>query len=127
MLDIGTLITTARERAGLTQAQLAERAGTSQSAVARLEAGHGNPAIETLRRLVNAAGFDLRLELVPRRAARDSVVEAYKKDVDRTLLRENLAKSVDRRLRDADAFSKAAAELRAGVRAAARKPAARGR
>ena len=115
-MDISAVVAAARERAGLTQQELAERAGTSQSAVARLEAGQGNPGLDTIRRLVAAAGFDLRLSLVPRVVARDAVIEAYKADVDRTLLRENLEKSVEQRLRDAEAFRKAAAELQAGVR-----------
>ena len=120
-MDIGTLVALARGRAGLTQQQLAERAGTSQSAVARIEAGQGNPGIETVRRLVNAAGLDLTFGLAPRAVTRDAVVEAYKADVDRTLLRENLGKSVDRRLRDAEAFRKAAEELRLAVRHSGRR------
>lgn len=116
MHDIHTLIATARERAGLTQAELAARAGTSQSSVARLEAGQGNPGFDTIRRLVNAAGFELQLNLVPRLVPRDAVIDAYKADVDRTLLRENLAKSVEQRLRDAEAFRKAAVELRDATR-----------
>lgn len=111
-MDISELVATARHQAGLTQQQLAERAGTSQPAVARLERGDGSPTMATVERLVNAAGFDLRLELVPRFVHQDPVVEVYKRDVDRTLLRENLRKTVDRRLRDAEAFRKDAEQLR---------------
>lgn len=100
-----------RTRAGLTQQALAERAGTSQSAVARLERGGVSPTLAMLERLANAAGCEMRIELVPKVSV-DPVVEAYKVDVDRTLLRENLQKSVDRRLRDMDAFRASAAELR---------------
>jgi transcriptional regulator with XRE-family HTH domain len=53
------LIREARRRAGLTQAQLAERAGTTQSAVARWERGRSAPSFDTVRRLVRACGFDL--------------------------------------------------------------------
>ena len=120
-MDIGDLVSAARELAGLTQRQLAERAGTSQPAVARTEGGFGNPGIESVRRLVNAAGFDLRIDLVPRIAERDAVVEAYKVHVDRSLLRDNLKKSVDRRLRDAETFRKSAGELRASVEASKRR------
>lgn len=91
------LIQEARRRAGLAQDELARRAGTAQSAVARLERGNANPTLATLERLVAAAGFDLRLELVPR-APSDPLIEAYKRDVDRTLLRENLRRTVDERL-----------------------------
>lgn len=42
----------------------------------------------------------------------DPVIEAYKKDVDRTLLRENLKLSVDERFRKFESFMKAVHELR---------------
>ena len=93
-----TILLEARRRAGLAQGELATRAGTSQPAIARLERGHSSPTLSTLERLVRAAGFDLRLELVPHPKT-DPLVEAYKKDVDRTLLRENLRLSIDDRLR----------------------------
>ncbi len=121
-MDISRLVATARRQAGLTQQQLAERAGTSQPAVARLEAGAGSPSLATVERLVGAAGFDLRLELLPRSARRDPVVEAYKRDVDRTLLRANLKKTVDRRLRDMEAFRKDAEALRVAARQMKRRP-----
>lgn len=44
----------ARLAAGLSQKQLAERIGTSQSAVARMEAGAYRPRVETLLRLAEA-------------------------------------------------------------------------
>lgn len=121
-MDIPRLIATARRMAGLTQQQLAERAGTSQPAVARLEAGAGSPSLATVERLVGAAGFDLRIELLPRPTHRDPVIEAYKRDVDRTLLRENLEKTVDRRLRDMEAFRQGAEELRSATRRLGRRP-----
>ena len=66
---LGALIREARERANLTRAELARRARTSPSAVARYETGQSCPKIETARRCVDACGFDLRVELVePRRA-----------------------------------------------------------
>lgn len=53
----------ARARAGLTQAQLAERMGTSQSAVARLESGKALPSLATLEKLAAATGSRLRIAL----------------------------------------------------------------
>lgn len=51
----------------------------------------------------------------------DPVVEAYKKDVDRTLLRQNLARSVEERLSNLVALQRLAEEARrAGRRARAR-------
>lgn len=50
------LIRQARRAAGLTQAELARRASTSQSAVAAYESGAKTPTVETLERLLRAAG-----------------------------------------------------------------------
>jgi transcriptional regulator with XRE-family HTH domain len=55
------LVREARKRAGLTQAELAARAGTTQSAIARLESGATTPTLETISKLVRAAGFDLTI------------------------------------------------------------------
>ncbi|MCA1823916.1 MAG: helix-turn-helix transcriptional regulator [Mycobacteriales bacterium] len=59
----GDLIREARRRAGLTQAQLAERAGTTQSAVARWESGRTSPSVDTLLRLLRLCGFRLDVAL----------------------------------------------------------------
>jgi hypothetical protein len=59
------LVKEARKRAGLTQAELAARVGTTQSAVARIESGAVNPSLDHLTRLVRAAGFDIDVRLVP--------------------------------------------------------------
>ena len=53
----------ARARAGLSQAQLAERMQTSQSAIARLESGRSRPSVRTLERLAAATGAKLRISL----------------------------------------------------------------
>ena len=53
----------ARVRAGLTQAQLAQRMGTKQPVVARLEAGRRSPNIKTLRKLAAATGSRLVVRL----------------------------------------------------------------
>ena len=53
----------ARTRAGLSQAQLAERMATSQSAIARLESGRSRPSVRTLERLAAATGTKLRISL----------------------------------------------------------------
>jgi uncharacterized protein len=58
----------ARRRAGLTQTELAARAGVTQSVISAYEAGHRQPALSTLAALVEAAGYelDLRLRRPPR-------------------------------------------------------------
>ena len=101
-LTLGALIREARERAGLTRAELAKRSRMSPSAVARYETGQSSPRIETARRCFDACGFELRVEpghVSPqRRAAADAA----------------FARSVEDRLRTNDAFTALAAQLRNG-------------
>ena len=59
ILDAAKLLQTARNRAGLTQRQLARKARTAQSVVARIELGETSPSWSTLARLLKAAGFSL--------------------------------------------------------------------
>lgn len=114
------LIQEARERAEMTQRELAARVGTSQPAIAKLEQGTTNPTMDTLARCAAATGFALRLELVPL-PSQDPVVERYKQDVDRTLLRENLRKPIDDRLRSLSEWQQAGGELQRATRAARRR------
>jgi transcriptional regulator with XRE-family HTH domain len=59
----------ARTRAGLTQAEVAERMGTKTPAVARLEAGGGrqkhSPSLATLHKYAEAVGCRLAIKLIP--------------------------------------------------------------
>ena len=58
----------ARARAGLTQDAVAERMGTTKSAISRLEsAGKHTPSIATLQRYAEAVGCDLKVKLVPQK------------------------------------------------------------
>jgi DNA-binding XRE family transcriptional regulator len=60
----------ARSRAGLTQDAVAERMGTTKSAVSRLEsAGKHAPSLTTLKRYAKAVGCDLQVRLVPQKTA----------------------------------------------------------
>lgn len=54
----------ARAEAGLTQAELAIRLGTTQSAIARLESGGTSPSLATLRKYAAATGKRLEVRLV---------------------------------------------------------------
>ena len=54
----------ARTAAKLTQAELARRLGTTQSAIARLEGGRVSPSFATLRRYAEATGTRLTVGLV---------------------------------------------------------------
>lgn len=66
--DLGThiaiTVVNARNEVGFTQAELARRMGTTQSAVARLESGQGGlPTLRTLMRAAEAMGGKIRFEL----------------------------------------------------------------
>jgi predicted nucleotidyltransferase/DNA-binding XRE family transcriptional regulator len=58
-LTAGALLRQARQRAGLSQVELAARAGVTQSVISAYEAGHRQPSLPTLAALVDAAGFEL--------------------------------------------------------------------
>ena len=60
----------ARAKAGLTQDAVAERMGTTKSAVSRLEgAGRHAPSLATLKKYAAAVGCDLQVKLVPHKVA----------------------------------------------------------
>ena len=65
------LLRSARLRHGLTQAQVALRSGTTQTAISRLERGDRSPSVETLRRLLLVMGEDLDLRTLPVKGEHD--------------------------------------------------------
>ncbi|HMD83576.1 MAG TPA: helix-turn-helix transcriptional regulator, partial [Terriglobia bacterium] len=58
----------ARNRVGLTQAELARKMGTTQPVLARLEGGRAHPSMRTLERLARATGTRLLIRFEPRHA-----------------------------------------------------------
>lgn len=70
------LIREARSRAGLTQAALAERASTTQAAIARLERPGANPRFETLQKVIAASGRRLELAASERLSDNDETLIA---------------------------------------------------
>jgi len=58
------IIRASRQRQGLTQAELAQRAGTSQPVISAYEHGRRDPTLETLRKLVEAGGERLQVAAV---------------------------------------------------------------
>ncbi|CAN5533850.1 helix-turn-helix transcriptional regulator [soil metagenome] len=58
-------IAKARRRSGLSQAELARRMNTTQSTVARLESGRGQPSTRTLVRFAKATGHRLKISFQP--------------------------------------------------------------
>jgi transcriptional regulator with XRE-family HTH domain len=91
------LLQFARGRAGLSQRALAERSGTVQSVVARIELGITSPTWQTMEQLVGAAGFDL----VPSRTMRVVSGSHMLDDVPRIL-----ALAPEDRLRELGHFSR---------------------
>jgi transcriptional regulator with XRE-family HTH domain len=89
----GALIREARAAAGLTQAELAERMGTTQSAVARLEGPGSNPRVESLERALLAAGHRLELRADP-----------APQPLDETLIAGNLERTPAERLEAMEQF-----------------------
>jgi transcriptional regulator with XRE-family HTH domain len=116
----GTLLRSARERANLSQRELAARANTTQATVARIESSAANPSVRTFERLLNAAGCALKVEPIAEPEP-DAAIEAYKRDVDRTLLVEQLRKSPAQRAKDLVALAALADEARRGMLATRRK------
>lgn len=62
MVSPGELLRECRRRVGVTQAELAQRADTTQSAIARLEGGRRSPTVRQLTKLLDLLGLDLVLE-----------------------------------------------------------------
>ena len=77
----------ARARSGLSQRELAAKAGLPQSTIGRIESGAVDPRFETLTTLLRACGYDLEVE--PRLGV----------GVDRTQLRELLQLTPEQRIK----------------------------
>lgn len=67
---LAATVSKARRRAGLSQAELAQRMKTTQSTIARLESGRGLPSTRTLDRFAKATGHRLRISFEPVRGRR---------------------------------------------------------
>jgi transcriptional regulator with XRE-family HTH domain len=72
-MDAATLITRARERAGLSKRELARRAGTSPAAIVGYEQGARDPSVGTLSRILRAAGAEADVRVVRRRGPEPAV------------------------------------------------------
>lgn len=76
-MDPGPMLRRARLRAGLSQLELANRVGVSESVVGDYERGRFSPTVRQLERLLAAAGFQIAAELEPLGADLDTVVEEF--------------------------------------------------
>lgn len=63
--EAAALLQLARLKAGLSQRELAERAGVPATMVSAYERGKRQPTLPTLLRLLKAAGFEMRMHLEP--------------------------------------------------------------
>jgi len=81
-LDPGYQIADHRLSKGLTQSELAELAGTSQSSIARLENGSSPPSLSFLRRVAKVMGLYVQVNLV---SGSENEVREDEKDFDNTL------------------------------------------
>jgi transcriptional regulator with XRE-family HTH domain len=94
-MSTGQLLREARRRHGLTQAQLAARARTSQAAISRIERDLVSPSVATLASLLDLMSEELVL-------ATREVDWGH----DETLLEANLRKTANERFRDGVSFSR---------------------
>jgi uncharacterized protein len=62
-VSAGTLLRQARKQSRLSQVELATRAGVTQSVISSYESGRRQPSLPALARLIEAAGFELTLQL----------------------------------------------------------------
>jgi transcriptional regulator with XRE-family HTH domain len=104
----GQLLREARIRRGLSQRRLAVRAGTTQSAISRIEHDQVSPTVETLRGLLHVLGEDLNLGTSERDAG-----------IDRSMIRGRRALSPEDRVRAGLEFSEFVRRNRGAVRDAA--------
>lgn len=91
----GQLLRDARSRRGVSQKRLAIRAGTTQSAISRIEHDKVSPSVETLRSLLHMLGEDLVMTSIERDAG-----------IDRSMVRGNLALPPAERLARAEEHSR---------------------
>ena len=108
-MDIGTALRRARTRAGLSQRGLAAATGVAQPTIARIERGHEEPRVGTLRVLLAACGH--RLDVSP----------AGGEGIDRTVIRQLLALSPAQRAELAAREGRALEAIPIGALAEARR------
>jgi transcriptional regulator with XRE-family HTH domain len=89
-VNAARILNMARRRAGLSQRELAERAGVPQPSISRIERGQVSPTVDTLERLIRACGMEL-----------EPIDRPGEDAVDRTLIWENLQLTPAQRARNA--------------------------
>jgi transcriptional regulator with XRE-family HTH domain len=112
-----SIIHDARIRAGLSQRQLARRAGTSQAVISAYENGRRDPGFAHMLELVRAAGFALDMQLTrqlgaPRSRSEADIWSMVESGEDDDRIRENLGLSATQRLRKMGAMRTFAGKYR---------------
>ena len=69
-LDVIRSIVDARISQNLTQKELAEKTGINQADISKLENGTRNPSLKLLKRLAEGMGMELKIDFIPKKAAR---------------------------------------------------------
>ena len=105
------LIRTARRQSGISQRQLAIRAGTKQSTISRLEAGTESPTLHRLERLLRVMGYRLDLALEP-----------LETSVDPDVLAASRRMSPEERLVESAAWNKFATSIEIAAAKAGSRP-----
>ena len=101
----GQLLREARLRHGISQERLAKRAGTTQSAISRIERDQVSLSIDTLRELLHLLGEELVLSTEKRNTG-----------IDPTLIRQNLALTPEQRVQRGLDFANFVRRNRGGER-----------
>ena len=104
-MDAGALVRDRRVAHGLSQHELAIRAGTKQATISRIENGHEVPTVQRLEQLLTALGERLELRAIPLDAER-SVGD----------IRSDLARSMTARLEDGFTLASFASRLAGSAR-----------
>ena len=104
-MDAGALLRERRRAHGLSQSELAIRAGTRQATISRIENGHEIPTVQRLEQLLTALGERLELRALPL----DSERPTGDAQADR-------AKSMSARLEDGFALASFASQLAGSAR-----------
>jgi transcriptional regulator with XRE-family HTH domain len=99
-VSAASVLRESRARHGLTQEQLAIRAGTSQAAISRIERGVVSPSMATLERLVSLTGDELSASALPADYG-----------FDLTFIRDNLALTPEERIRNQARFANKMREI----------------
>ena len=105
-MAIAELVLEARRRAGISQAELARRAGVPKSTVGRIESRARDPSTRMVERLVRAAGLEVSISLTELDPATDAMFER------------SLRRSPEVRLRDATRVARFVLRARARIAAA---------